>query len=262
MTQQLSNLDFNNVAKITNLANGTADQDAATIGQLNSAVEGINWKDSARVSTVANINLSSPGATVDGITMVTNDRVLVMAQTSAPTNGIYIWNGAAVAMTRSLDANTAAELEQATLSVEEGTNAGSTFRQTSVNFTLDSGNVVFTSFGTVSPSASETVAGIAELATQAETDTGTDDLRIVTPLKLKTWSGKPLKYNTTIGDGAATSYTVTHNLGTKNLSVTLSRVASPYDIIYADIELTTTNSVTIKFASAPTSNQFNVAILG
>lgn len=33
--------------------------------------------------------------------------------------------------------------------------------------------------------ASETVAGIAEIATQAETDTGTDDLRIVTPLKLK-----------------------------------------------------------------------------
>lgn len=34
--------------------------------------------------------------------------------------------------------------------------------------------------------ASETVKGIAELATQVETDTGTDDLRIVTPLKLQT----------------------------------------------------------------------------
>lgn len=34
--------------------------------------------------------------------------------------------------------------------------------------------------------ASESVSGIAELATQTETDTGTDDLRIVTPLKFKT----------------------------------------------------------------------------
>ena len=34
------------------------------------------------------------------------------------------------------------------------------------------------------PPASETVAGIAELATQAEVDLGTDDERIVTPLKL------------------------------------------------------------------------------
>lgn len=37
--------------------------------------------------------------------------------------------------------------------------------------------------GTIA-AASETVAGIAEIATQAETDTGTDDTRFVTPLKL------------------------------------------------------------------------------
>lgn len=35
------------------------------------------------------------------------------------------------------------------------------------------------------PAASESVAGLAELATQAETDAGTDDARIVTPKKLK-----------------------------------------------------------------------------
>lgn len=35
--------------------------------------------------------------------------------------------------------------------------------------------------------ATETTAGKAELATQSETDTGTDDERIVTPLKLNTW---------------------------------------------------------------------------
>lgn len=36
------------------------------------------------------------------------------------------------------------------------------------------------------PSATELVAGIAEVATQAETDTGTDDARMVTPLKFQT----------------------------------------------------------------------------
>lgn len=262
MPKVLQSLDFNNAARINNLLDGVSAQDAATVAQVNAAIEGMNWKGSARVSTVSNINLSSPGTTIDGITMVTNDRVLVMAQTTQSQNGIYIFNGSAVAMTRSLDANTSNELEQAIVVVEEGTNAGSSFRQTTVNFTLDSGNVVFTSFGTSAPAASETVAGIAELATQAETDAGTDDLRIVTPLKLKTWSGKPLKFNATIGDGSATSYAVTHNLGTKNLSVTVSRVASPYDVVLVDVELTTTNSVTINFASAPTTNQFNVFIVG
>lgn len=262
MPKFLNDLDLAGVSKIINVANGVNDQDVATVGQVKSAIEGINWKAAARVSSTANINLASPGATVDGITMVANDRVLVMAQTTASANGIYIWNGSAVAMTRSLDANTSAELEQATITVEEGTNAGATFRQTLVNFTLDTGSVSFVSFGTSSPSASETVAGIAEIATQAETNTGTDDLRIVTPLKLKTWSGKSLKYSATIGDGSATSYTVTHNLGTRNVSVTISRVASPYDIVLTDVELTTTNSVTVKFSAAPTTNQFNVMVLG
>lgn len=41
--------------------------------------------------------------------------------------------------------------------------------------------------GQAAPDASETVKGIAEIATQAETNTGTDDARLVTPLKLVTW---------------------------------------------------------------------------
>ena len=40
--------------------------------------------------------------------------------------------------------------------------------------------------GGSAPSASETVAGVAELATAAEVSTGTDALRIVTPVRLKT----------------------------------------------------------------------------
>lgn len=50
--------------------------------------------------------------------------------------------------------------------------------------------------------ASETVAAHAELATQAETDTGTDDLRIVTPLKL---AGR--SFERTANKGAASGYT-------------------------------------------------------
>jgi hypothetical protein len=262
MPKHLSNIDFNNQARATNMLDAVDPQDAVTKAQLDSAVEGLNWKASVRVSTVSNINLSASGSTIDGISMVANDRVLVMAQTNAADNGIYIWNGAAVVMTRSLDASTAKELEQATVTVEEGTNAGSTFRQTLVNFTLGSGLVAFSAFGNAAPSASEVVAGIAEVATQAETDAGMDDLRIVTPAKLKAWSGKSLKYNTTIGDSSATQFTVTHNLGTRNLGVTLSRAASPYDIVIADVEMTTINSVTIRFAAAPTANQFNVFIDG
>ena len=51
--------------------------------------------------------------------MVAADRFLAKNQTAPAENGIYIWNGAAVAATRALDANTAAELEQAIVTVED-----------------------------------------------------------------------------------------------------------------------------------------------
>ncbi len=49
------------------------------------------------------------------------------------------------------------------------------------------------------PQATETVQGIAELATQAEVDAGTDDERIVTPLKLANTTGLPQATETTLG---------------------------------------------------------------
>lgn len=50
------------------------------------------------------------------------------------------------------------------------------------------GNAIATAVGgaTIAP-ASETVQGKIEIATQAETTTGSDDLRAITPLKLKTY---------------------------------------------------------------------------
>lgn len=254
----LADVDFNSQARILNLLDAVADQEPATFAQLKSQVEGLAWKDSVRVASVSNLNLASPGATIDGITMVSGDRFLAKDQTTTSQNGIYIWNGAATSATRSLDCSTAAELEQAVTTVEEGTSAGASFRQTAVNFTLDSGSVTWATFGTSAAAASETVAGIAELATQAETDTGTDDARIVTPLKLATYSGRAKRAAGTFGDGAATQYDVTHSFGTRDCVTKVYRVASPYDEIECDIEHLDTNTVRLKFAAAPTSNQFRV----
>lgn len=258
----LTNLDFNNVAKAVNLTNPTAAQDAATKAYVDSAVEGLAWKDSVRVaSNGANINLASPGATIDGITMVSGDRFLAKDQTTASQNGIYVWNGAASVANRSLDADTFPELEQAVVTVEEGTSAGATFRQTAVNGTLGSTNITWSSFGTSSPAASETTAGIAELATQAETDAGTDDLRIVTPLKLATWSGRVRRFATNIGDGSTTSFAITHNLNTRDVLVAVYSNSS-FDEILCDVVRTSTTVATIVFASAPTTNQFRVVVFG
>ena len=253
-------LDFGNARKIINLPDGVNPQDAATVAQLNAAVEGLAWKDSARVATQANLNLAAPGATIDGITMASGDRVLVRAQTTAAENGLYIWNGAATPATRALDASTAAELEQATVTVEEGTSAGVTYRQTAVNFTLGSGAVSWSVFGSAAGAASETSAGIAELATQAETDAGTDDARIVTPLKLATSPWAKRQFAANIGDGSATSYTVTHNLNTRDVTVELYRNSGNFDSVLAEVQRGTVNAVTVVFDTAPAANAYRVIV--
>jgi hypothetical protein len=261
MADVLTNLDFKSVSRILNLPSPTDPNEPARLADLNSAIEGLAWKDSARVATQGNINLSSPGATIDGITLSSGDRVLVKSQTSQAENGIYVFNGASTPMTRSADASTSSELEQAVVTVEEGSSAGVTYRQTQVNFTLGTDPVLWTTFGTSVPQASETTAGIAEIATQAETDAGTDDQRIVTPLKLTNWAGRIRKYTTTIGDGSATSFNVTHNFNTRDVIVQVYYSGGTYDQVYCDVKATTTNMVQLLFSSAPAVNSLRVIVL-
>lgn len=259
--QQLTNLDFGNVAKIINLPDPVADQDAATKKYVDAAVEGISWKANARVYAPANINISSPGATVDGVTMAANDRVVLGSQTTQSQNGIYIWNGPSTPMTRSADANTWAELVEAVITIAEGTSANATFRQTAVTGTLGTTAIAFASFGTSTPAATEATAGIAKVSTQALTDAGTDDATFVTPKKLAAYAGAKKKYSTAIGDGTATQYTVTHNLGTRDINAVVYRNSGAYDVVNCDVEHATVNTVVLRFASAPASNAFQCVVI-
>ena len=260
--KSFTDLDLQSTSKVINLPSPSANGDAVPKSYVDSLVEGLAWKDSCRVATQANLNLSSPGATIDGVTMASQDRVLVRSQTTIADNGIYVWNGASVAMTRSLDANTFAELEQAVTTVEEGTSAGSTYRQDQVNGTIGSSTISWITFGTAAPAASETTSGIAELATQAEVDAGTDDLRIVTPLKLASWSGRIKKYSVSVGDGSATSYTITHSLNTRDVIVRVFPNSGNYDDVEVDVYRPSTTTCTLVFASAPASNAYRVVVIG
>lgn len=70
-----------------------------------------------------------------------------------------------------------------------------------------------------------------------------------------------LKYAANIV-GTATSEVITHGLGTKDVHVQLYRVAAPYDIIYCDVELTSTTTLTLRFGTAPTSAEYRIVVLG
>jgi hypothetical protein len=257
----LVNINMNGL-RITNLGNPQADQDAATKAYVDSLVEGLAWKDNVRVATTGNINLNAPGTSIDGVTLNVGDRVLVKNQTAAAQNGIYIYNGPSTPMTRAPDANTAEELENAVVVVDEGTYGGTAWRQTNVNFTLGTDPVNWEPFATAAPPANETTTGVIRVATQSEVDAGTVDNAAVTPLKLANWAGRIRKYTTTIGDGSATVFTITHNLGTRDVFVAVYQNGGNYDDVICDVERPNVNSVVLRFGVAPAANSIRVVVIG
>jgi len=120
-------LDAVNGYTITNLPDPSLDGDAANKGwvtaQIEAYVQGLDPKGSVRVATTADdgdLNLSSPPASIDGITLSGGDRVLVKNQSLAEDNGIYIYTGGV--LERSPDADETDELSGGSfVFVEQGT---------------------------------------------------------------------------------------------------------------------------------------------
>jgi len=107
--------------------------------------------------------------------------------------------------------------------------------------------------------ATETRTGIAEIATDAELTTGTDDTRIVTPLKLKTYlDNRTGGYAANIG-GAGTSYALTHGLSTIDVIVMIKDNTTLEEVM-TDVVITDANTVTVSFATAPGANAYRVII--
>ena len=78
-----------------------------------------------------------------------------------------------------------------------------------------------------------------------------------------TWAagtqGQTSSYTTTIGNGSSTAITVTHNLGSRNVVVSV-KDASTYVEVECDVAATTANAATLTFATAPTTGQYTVTV--
>lgn len=72
----------------------------------------------------------------------------------------------------------------------------------------------------------------------------------------------PSTFSVNVGDGSTTSIVVTHNLGTRNVVVSVASATTPWARVEVDCQITSTNTITLIFAVAPTTNQFNVTVIG
>lgn len=257
----LSNLLFSGGAGIDGLPAAATLQQPVILSQLNNAINGLDWKDNCRAASTGNVNLAAPGASLDGVALANGDRILLKNQTAATENGIYIWTGAAVALTRSSDAQTFVDLESAVVMVDEGTAAaGTRWRMTSVNGVIGSDPINWVSDQASSPAASESTPGVAELATQAETDAGTDDLRIITPLKLANSPQSHRAVSQTIGDGTAATFSITHSFNTDKLDVTVREATGSKRIVIVETDISDLNTARVLFAAAPAANSYFVSV--
>lgn len=246
--------------KITNLHDGTAAQDAATMNNLAnaiaSAINGLDWKNSARVAVAtpaASVNLASPGAALDGVTLAAGDRVLLANQTPASANGIYIFNGAAVAMTRATDADANAEITSGmSVPIEEGSKADTfgmlttnnpiVLGTTALTFTFIALGTVYTGTAPISVSSN-----IISLTTVPIGSGGTG--QITAPLaRGATALNVPVRGNVVAVPAlvAGVEATIAHLCGTGNAVAMVRKVSSPKDTVDIGIRTGDATNVFIK----------------
>jgi len=139
--------------RIRNVGTPTADADAATKSYVDAVAEGLHVHEATRVATTQTLvsddkvsavtydsGTSGVGAffaitgsldSIDGVTLVTNDRILVKNETNQANNGIYVWDSA-TRITRATDFDTAAEIAGGdfVFTTEGTTNASAGFVQT------------------------------------------------------------------------------------------------------------------------------------
>ena len=226
-------------------------------------------------------------------------RILV---TQGETAGIWTFNddGTNWTLTRPTDADTAVELKGAAVFVMEGTIYGSTSWVQSNHYmgtpTEFDGQewTQFSGQGTYIGSNSINING-REINVIVNTDLGleidTDGLYVkldgdkglefdnsgATTVKLGTGlvfdgSGHITndsnagygvrKYVDTIGNNSSTSFTINHGFDTRHVNVQVFQAGTPYAQVEADVERTDSNNVTIRFATAPGSSEYEVVVIG
>lgn len=278
----LADININNY-KITNLATPTASTDAATKGYVDGVAEGLHIHAASYAATTANLNatysngtagvgatLTNAGAnaafTTDGVSPSINARILVRLQTAQAQNGIYVLStvgdgSTPWVLTRATDFDTAAEMSGGDFTFVD---AGSTLANTGwvsvdeVN-TVGTDPVVFQQFsgaGTYTASDGVLLTGTnftGVVVASGGLSVGATGFQLDTTIAVR-------KYAANVGDGTATTYTITHSLNTKDVIVSVYDNSSPYAEVICDVQHTSTSAITLLFSVAPTSNQYRVVV--
>lgn len=253
--------------KITNLGTPTNSTDAATKAYVDGIATGLDWKGSVRLASTANVSVTytaTGGASgrgqitaapnsLDGVTLVANDRILLKNQSTGAQNGIYVvttvGTGANGVWDRATDFDQDAEVTAgAAVFVEEGTSNADTGWVLTTNNPITIGGssgtsltfTQFTSTGTVVGGAGLVLTGntldvvgtanrisvAADSIDIAATYVGQTSITTLGTITTGTWNGTTIAVANG-GTGATTAAGARTNLGaTGKYSATLGALTA------------------------------------
>jgi hypothetical protein len=244
---------------------GQAAEYSWVISQIQSAAAGISSK--APVTAVATTNIATLSGlpTVDGITMTAGQRLLLPAQTTTTQNGVYAV--AAGAWTR-VTTEASNEMDPgATWLVLQGTTNGGTLWRMATTGTITVGTTAIsivqfstgTSFSIGSNSALNYTAGVLTLTLQSNSGL----VQTSSGLAVDTSVVAKKQLATITGDGATTSFNITHSLAAGTSVMVQMIETSTGSTVDTDITRTSATNVNVSFPTAPAvSKVYNVIVIG
>ena len=258
--------------KLLDVATGTASSDGVNLGQVQSLVAGVGVFQGGY-----NASTNSPALTGgSNVALTQGDFFAVTVAGSFFTDNVE--PGDLIFANSNISASSSPSLSDYTVVIADENIAGAgatdgatekgvagfdsgNFGVTANGFvTLDNTGVSAGSYGGASKSLSAQVTAKGLLSSLSEQNIAITASQVTDFCNaVSTCIAANEQYSVSIGDGNATSYAVTHNLGTRDVMVQLYDNSS-YDTVYAEVARNSTSQVTISFTTAPSTNDIRVLI--
>jgi len=254
----ISTQNANNVAvtggTITGLTSPSSGSDAATKTYVDNLITGIKTRIICRAASTANVVIASAlenGDTLDGVTLVTGDRVLLKNQSTGSQNGIYtvVASGSA---SRDTEFDVITELAGQLVIIQEGTvNADTIFLcTTDTSATLGSSTITFTK---VEPTNSGTVTSVvAGTGLTGGTITSSGTIAIDTSV-VTTLTGSQTLTNKTLTTPVISSISNTGTLTLPTSTDTLVGRATTDTLTNKTLTLPTIDNIKIGYTTTATA---------